>query len=159
MARPKHLGVFYAHSATDRPSEIATQRVELEDFLKKRFLKKFGDSSPAVYVISGRKEHRMTWRGDWEAWQKKVVTRRHSTTGDICYHMFVVPSEYCGRATAGILDNALQAERDLFLWDRDGEKLMKVTGVQAVDADDWTRGYRVIVNGPKNEKSNPRNLS
>ena len=87
----------------------------------------------------------MTWRGDWEKWQKQVVSRKHSTTGDTCYHMFVVPDEMCGRATAGILGHALSAGRDLFLWDRENKKLKRVSGVQAVDADDWTRGYRVTM--------------
>ena len=159
MSRPKHLGVFYAHSSTERPSEIDTQRVELEDFLKKRFSQKFGDDCPAVYVIPGRKEHRMTWRGDWEKWQKSVVSRKHSTTGDTCYHMFVVPNENCGKATAAILKHALAANRQLFLWDRQGGKLKKISGVQAVDVDDWTRGYRVILNGAQDGKNSTTTLS
>ena len=145
MSKPKkYMGVFYAHGASESPISIEKNRKDLEHFLKKRFHKKLGiDSSPVIHVFSGRQEHRSTWRGDWEKWQKSVVSRKHATTGDVCYHMFIVPEERCGRATASILGHALSAGRKLFLWDRKGGKLKRVNGVQAVDADDWTSGFRV----------------
>lgn len=143
--RQKYLGILYAHSSAETPPEVARNSRQLETFMRERFRTKLGEKgSPAIYVISGRTEHRMTWRGDWEKWQKHVVSRKHSTTGDTCYHMFVVPNEECGRATAAILEHALSAGRKLFLWEQKTGKLKKISGIQESDADDWTRGYRVI---------------
>jgi hypothetical protein len=147
MADPrkrKHLGVFYAHSAGDSPPNIEKARKALEDLIRNRFHEKLGASmSPNVYVISGRQEHKASFNGDWEKWQRKVVGRKHATTGDICYHMFVVPGKDCGRATAAILSLALEKGRKVILWSRDTDKMKSVKKVQAADADDWTSGFRV----------------
>ena len=147
MADPrkrKHLGVFYAHPSGDSPPKIEKDRLNLEALLLKRFHEKVGAAmSPSVYVISGRREHKTGFFGDWEKWQRQVVQRKHATTGDICYHMFVVPGEACGRATAAILALALEKGRRVVIWDKENEKLQKVRKVQVFDADDWTSGFRV----------------
>jgi hypothetical protein len=140
----KHLGVFYAHPSGDSPLKIEKERKALELFLRERFHEKLGAAlAPAIYVISGRQEHKMGFFGDWEKWQRKVVKRKHATTGDICYHMFVVPGESCGRATAAILKLAFEEGRQVMLWDKDDNKLKRAKRVQAFDADDWTSGFRV----------------
>jgi len=143
--RVKSLGVFYAHPAADSPREIEADRKDLEEYLREQFHKKLGaHASPAIGVTSGRKEHKLTWAGDWEKWQKQIVVRKHATTGDIRYRMFVVPGETCGRATAAILSLALDAGRKVVLWDKDEKKLHRVKEVQPSDPDDWTSGFRVI---------------
>ena len=140
----KHLGVFYAHPAGDSPRSIEQDRQKLLESLRERFHKQLGAKSPKVSVTSGRKEHRMTWAGDWERWQKQVVTRKHAMTGDIRYHMFVVPGDTCGRATAAILDHALKANRKVVVWNKETGKLHRVKGVQPFDPDDWTSGFRAV---------------
>lgn len=142
--RKKHLGVFYAHPSGDSPPNIEKSRKNLEEIIRNRFHEKVGASmSPSVYVVSGRQEHKSSFSGDWEKWQRGVVSRKHATTGDLRYHMFVVPGENCGRATAAILLLALEKGRRVVLWDKEAEKMRKVKQVQVVDADDWTSGFRV----------------
>lgn len=146
MADPrkvKHLGVFYAHAANETPIKIEHDRKALLDFLTKRFHEKVGAyMSPSISVTSGRAEHRHTFTGDWEKWQRGVVKRKHATTGDIRYHMFVVPSKECGRATASILEMALQEGRKVCLWDRESGKISKVCRIESFDPEDWTSGFR-----------------
>ena len=142
--RKKHLGVFYAHPSGDSPPNIEKSRKNLEEIIRNRFHEKVGASmSPSVYVVSGRQEHKSSFSGDWEKWQQGIVSRKHATTGDLRYHMFVVPGESCGRATAAILSLALEKGRQVVFWDKEAEKMRKVKQVQVVDADDWTSGFRV----------------
>ena len=140
----RHLGVFYAHPSNDPALTIQKERKELCELLTKRFHEKVGAyMSPNISVTSGRTEHKHTFTGDWERWQRGVIKRKHATTGDIRYHMFVVPSKACGRATASILEMALREGRKVCLWDRETEKISKVYRVESFDPEDWTAGFRV----------------
>ena len=147
MADPrklKRMGVFYAHAANESPIKIEHERKALSDFLTKRFHEKIGaHMSPNVTVTSGRTEHKHTFPGDWERWQQSVVKRKHATTGDIRYHMFVVPGRECGRATAGILGLALQEGRKVCLWDQESGTISRVYGIESFDPEDWTTGFRI----------------
>ena len=143
MARQKHMGVFYAHPSGMALGQIKKDCRALEELLRERFYKKLGvANSPAIYAMSGRQEHSSGFTGDWEKWQRRVVKRKHATTGDICYHMFVVPGGECGRATAAILSMALDDGRQVVVWDKETGKLQKVKRIQVTDADDWTSGFR-----------------
>jgi hypothetical protein len=147
MADPKklkRLGVFYAHPSNDPAAKIRKERRELCEFLERRSHGKMGpDIALIISVTSGRAEHKHTFTGDWERWQRAVVKRKHATTGDIRYHMFVVPNKECGRATAGILKMALREGRKVCLWDRESEKISKVYRIESFDPEDWTTGFRV----------------
>tara|TARA_R100000008_G_C3586865_1_gene173152 strand:- start:512 stop:964 length:453 start_codon:yes stop_codon:yes gene_type:complete len=150
MADPrkiKHLRVFYAHPSGHTLNKIEKDRSELQELLTKRFHKKIGAyMSPNIRVISGRREHQQSFSGDWEQWQKKVVAKKHSMTGDICYRMFVVPDEVCGRSTAAIIQHAKNAKRTVYLWEKDSGKLKPVRGIETFDAEDWTSGFRILTN-------------
>jgi|TARA_R110000765_G_C18451725_1_gene548464 hypothetical protein len=140
----KSLGVFYGHSSSDPLNQIKKDRKALENLLRERFHKQLGlAKSPIIYVIAGRQEHQTGFSGDWEKWQRKVVSRKHATTGDICYHMFVVPGAVCGRATAAILSLAMEAGRRVAIWDRETGIIQKAIKIQAFDAEDWATGFRV----------------
>jgi len=148
----KRMGVFYAHAANESPVKIERERKELSEFLTKRSHEKLGAyMSPNIVVTSGRVEHKQSFTGDWEKWQRSIVKRKHATTGDIRYHMFVVPNKECGRATAGILEMALREGRKVCLWDREAGKISKVYRVENFDPEDWTAGFRVSTDRSQHE--------
>ena len=93
-------------------------------------------------VVAGRVDHQRNWRGDWNAWQSGVVSRRDATTGKLMYDAFVIERMQCGRATAGILTEALRHNRPVFYWD--GTGMERVAEVQASDPDDWTNGWSIV---------------
>ena len=146
----RRLGVFYAHPSNDPAAKIQKERRELCEFLERRSHGKVGPGGGlAISVTSGRTEHKHTFTGDWDRWQRAVVKRKHATTGDIRYHMFVVPSRECGRATAGILEMALQEGRKVCLWDRESGKISRVYRIESFDPEDWTTGFRVSTQSEK----------
>jgi hypothetical protein len=138
---------FYAHRADDSPQKTREACGKLKQLLINKTGKEY------VKVIPGRADHEKNFRGDWESWQTSIVMRKDATTASHVYDAFIVCGQYCGRATANILKQALTENRSVFWWD--GEcpgKLHSVTAVLCSDPEDWSGGWIIQVNHPKKPK-------
>lgn len=82
--------------------------------------------------------------GGWEPWIKAVVARVDPTSRAPVYRGFILPNEYFGKATAGIVQAALQAQRQVLLFDPANPQLCRVRALEVVDPTDWQHGYRCL---------------
>ena len=133
------MKVFYANAASTSPQAIEQDALTLKEALE---LKSGGSKN--FRVRSGRSDHHINFRGDWEAWQNGIIKRKHLTTGKPLYAMFVVSGTHCGRATATILHLALQMRRPVFWWNgQNPGTFHRVTGIREEDCEDWTNGWSI----------------
>lgn len=142
--------VFYAHSSATDPQELREQAGKLLDTLQARF--KARGVSPDLQVVLGREDHRRHWCGNWDAWQDSIISRQDFMTGQPVYSLFIVPDSICGRATAGIIRQAIAAQRSVMWWDGK-DKLQKVHSIEMDDPDNWTSGFRVEIQPPNPQGS------
>ena len=124
------MRAFYAHA---RDGARVKDRVALRTLLAGKGLE--------AHVVLGINDHIKNWKGNWEEWQKDVVHRVNFVTKKPVYDLFITGGDTCGRATAGILREALSAGKPVFWWDGNG-KLERVTGVVTFDPEDWQHGWR-----------------
>tara|TARA_R110002110_G_scaffold345515_1_gene555798 strand:- start:6 stop:467 length:462 start_codon:yes stop_codon:yes gene_type:complete len=131
------MKVFYAHGYHETPTEIEEAARRLLETLQAR-------SDKTVRVRTGRSDHTANWKGDWDAWEHNVVHKKNLTTGKPMYDIFVTSGDKVGRATARILNMALDVGKPVFWWGGEiGKGIVKVVGVEEVDAEDWTWGWQV----------------
>jgi hypothetical protein len=131
------MRVFYAHPSSESTRGIFSAVLELSDLFTQR-------GSTGAQIIAARKDYDTNFRGDWDEWAESTTTAIHAVTRKPRYNLFVIPGRYCGRATARIVQSALEAGRPVFTWDRD-QSLQKVTQIEVSDPDDWTTGYHLLV--------------
>ena len=131
------MRVFYAHPSSESTRGIFSAVLELSDLFTQR-------GSTGAQIIAARKAYDTNFRGDWDEWAESTTTAIHAVTRKPRYNLFVIPGRYCGRATARIVQSALEAGRPVFTWDRD-QSLQKVTQIEVSDPDDWTTGYHLLV--------------
>tara|TARA_R100000008_G_scaffold77895_2_gene58576 strand:- start:2454 stop:2927 length:474 start_codon:yes stop_codon:yes gene_type:complete len=145
------MKVFYAH-----PASISPQGIERDTQLLKEALElKYQRFHPGrhVRVRSGRSDHHVHYRGDWEAWQQSVVNRKHVTTGELLYDLFAVSGNRCGRATANILRLAMESGRKVIWWDGQSPgRFKRVLSIRVNDEEDWTGGWEIVCDLPKTEQ-------
>ncbi len=105
-----------------------------------------GIRSVRITVVSGRKDYEKFFpkTGTWEGWQGNVVTRCDATTGKRFYSGYVVTGDTCGKATAAILQHALQERRPVFHYDVDTGQMVRVVSIENGDPDDWTNGFNIL---------------
>ncbi len=134
------MNVFLAHSIHDSDNAISSMQQELTALFRAEGIE------DAIDVIPGRddfKEH-FASAGGWRGWPVDVATRRQYLTHGYFYDAFVTPHEYVGKATAQIIEYALDNSRPvLFLRD---ETLFVVTSLECVDAQDAKAGWKVRTN-------------
>jgi len=94
-------------------------------------------------VISGRDDfkERSASLGGWQGWARDVATGEDEY-GTPSFHAIIVPSEVIGKATAGIVQDALDAGKAVYFW-RKGE-LVWVKTVKTIDQEDWKEGWKLI---------------
>jgi hypothetical protein len=130
--------IFFAHTAQATPEEVRDNCKRLKGLL----VNLGGNEHETFKVIPGRADHQSHFRGDWESWQKDVVNRTNATTGEPVYDMFIVLGKTCGRATAGIMERAIELTRPCLRWDGQ-EVLDAVAEVIMADPDDWQSGWKL----------------
>ncbi len=93
-------------------------------------------------VIPGRDDfkERSASLGGWQGWARDVATGEDEY-GNPSFHAIIVPDERIGRATAGIVQDALNVGKAVFFW-RKGE-LVAVQTVETVDQEDWKQGWKL----------------
>ena len=84
-----------------------------------------------------------TDQGSWDAWCTYVATGIHYEQRTPLFNAIAVMSEVMGRATASIMEQALEARR-LGVLVREGQ-LKQVVAVETVDSEDWKSGWRATV--------------
>ena len=94
-------------------------------------------------VIAGRDDFksRSAALGGWQGWARDVATGEDEY-GNPSFHAIIVPSEVIGKATAGIVQDALDADKAVYFWLK-GE-LVWVTSVKNIDPEDWKEGWKLI---------------
>ena len=105
-----------------------------------------GIRSIRITVVSGRKDYEKFFpkAGTWEGWQGNIVTRCDATTGKRFYSGYVVTGDTCGKATAAILQHALQERRPVFHYDVDTGQMVRVASIDNDDPEDWTGGWSIL---------------
>ena len=127
------MRVFYAHASGDDSKSVSAVKAEIHEAITDRM-------DDDVLIVPGRDDFQRNWRGDWEAWQESVVSRKNAVTSKPVYDLFVIAELTCGRSTANILGVALTMNRPVFFWDG---KFSKVGAIKVTDSDDWTGGFQV----------------
>ncbi len=94
-------------------------------------------------VIAGRDDYkaRSAALGGWQGWARDVATGEDEY-GHPSFHEIIVPNEGVGRATAGIVQSALDVDKAVYFW-RKGE-LVSVKAIKAIDQEDWKEGWKLI---------------
>ena len=88
-------------------------------------------------------EERFAQYGTWEGWQLDVATGVRFNDRQPRYHMFIVTDREIGRATAAILQGALELRKPVLFFEVGARALHHVRGVSTDDSDDWKGGWRV----------------
>ena len=94
-------------------------------------------------VIAGRDDYkaRSAALGGWQGWARDVATGEDEY-GNPSFHAIIVPSERVGKATAGIVQSALDVGKAVYFW-RKGE-LVSVQNIKNIDPEDWKEGWKLI---------------
>jgi len=94
-------------------------------------------------VVSGRDDfkERSASLGGWQGWARDVAVGEDEY-GNPSFNAIIVPAEVIGRATAGIIQEALTVAKPVYFW-RKGE-LLQVKNVQTIDQEDWQQGWKLI---------------
>jgi len=142
----KKLTVFFAHPSGASEEEIRLGMARIKEGFEEKAAQK--GATLRVRVVPGRDDFRECCRGDWSLWAKRVVARRDAVTMKRLYHVYVVPSDVVGRATADIIEGAITANLPVFrlLPKKDTKNswgsLQRITQVYAYDPEDWSSGFR-----------------
>lgn len=131
--------VFYAHGSNEDPGKIKGDALSLRKLLESKF-----QPGEIIVVVPGRRDFAANFTGDWNAWTGGVINRKSIVTGEPVYKIFVTPNETCGRATAQLLNTAIDNERAVFHWNKE-TVLERVENVCCVDPEDWSGGYSVAL--------------
>ena len=98
-------------------------------------------------VVSGRDAYQRYFTVCGRNWSRWTVRMGCGTglDGAPIFDMYVVPGEYCAKATAQIVGHALAVGRPVLVWDRDAPgdygKFRRVTRVQDTRPDDLWHGW------------------
>ena len=82
-------------------------------------------------------------QGSWNAWCTHVATGVHYEQRTPLFNAIAVMSDVMGRATASIMQQALEARRLGLLVQ--GGQLNQVLAVETVDSEDWKAGWRATI--------------
>jgi len=102
-----------------------------------------GKGADFAKVISGRDDfkERSASLGGWQGWARDVATGEDEY-GSPSFHAIIIPDERIGKATAGIVQEALNVGKAVYFWRK--SELLSVQTVEAVDPKDWKQGWRLI---------------
>lgn len=108
----KTFRVFLAHAKSEGDLQIEAAR-----HLTAMILEAEAKGRATVEIVLGREDHEANFKrcGSWDGWAADVVERLDFTTRTPIYDAIVVTKRYVGKATAGIIGNALRANRPTFV--------------------------------------------
>ena len=132
--------VFYCHRATEPEAETTRACGNLESLLFARSTGLLGN----FRIIPGRQDHATNFHGNWDAWAQGVPHRINSMTRRPLYNLFVVPQTTIGKATAQILQAALELRRPVYYWDGAGW-FVRVREIRCFDPMYFKGGWGVVI--------------
>jgi len=134
--------IFYAHSAGANGETVNDAVADLTAALQVR-----AGQGTYVKVTPGVDDYnqRFPLCGGWDAWTASVGSG-HAYDGSPLFHGIVVPTMAVGKATAGIIEAALKAERPVLFWDRTSRTFSPVNGVEH-SGPSWKSGWSIELAG------------
>lgn len=133
------MKVLLAHGMHDSETQIEDWKQIIESIFR-------SDDLPCEVVL-GREDHKENFAssGGWGGWTFDVVMRKDYMTQDYHYGAIIVPGEFIGKATAQIVQHALDHSRPVLLLWQDRE-LVPVQAIDRIDDQDFKQGWRVVNN-------------
>ena len=134
--------IFYAHPASHEADDIDQRTSDLTVALQVR-----AGIGTLIKVTPGRDDYhqRFPLCGSWDAWTASVGSG-HAYDGSPLFHGIIVPTMEVGKATAGIIEAALRAERPVLYWQPRERVFQPVNGVEQVD-NNWKTGWMIKLDG------------
>lgn len=134
--------IFYAHPANHQADDIAGRADALTTALQVR-----AGAGTSIKVVAGRDDYhqRFPLCGSWDAWAASVGSG-HAYDGSPLFHGIIVPTLEVGKATAGIIEAALRAERPVLYWQPQERVFQPVNAVEQVDGN-WQTGWVIKLDG------------
>lgn len=86
-----------------------------------------------------------TFEGDWNDWIDNTVNGVDYYTRRSKYGVIVCMTDKIGKATARIVEGALDQQKPVFLMRN--SILHTVSGVEVIDRENWTDGWRLLLRG------------
>lgn len=80
--------------------------------------------------------------GSWESWIQTTVHGKEYATRKPYFDGYVVCSTYLGKANAQIVRGALDSQKVVLMW-KEGDPFMLVSGLNAVNPNNWQSGWTV----------------
>jgi len=99
-----------------------------------------GDETAVVTAGRDDYKERSAALGGWQGWARDVAVGEDEY-GRPTFHTIIVPDERVGKATAGIIQDALDVGKPVYFWRT--RELVSVKTVQAVDQEDWKQGWKL----------------
>lgn len=98
---------------------------------------------PDAIIVDGYTDYQANFSrcGGWSEWARDVAQGR-DINGQARYDLFVCPYGLVGRATAQILEAAMQSGKPVVLASADGAQ--RVIGVLQVDSHSWKAGWELV---------------
>jgi hypothetical protein len=127
---------FYAHAKGDPDEEINGTLQLLTEMLTVAV----APNTPRV--IAGRDDFndRAKSVGGWAGWARSVGAGTFAD-GTPVFHAYIVPYRKVGKATAGIITDALGANKPVALFENG--RIRAVRGIVHVDKKDWVSGWEL----------------
>ena len=103
---------------------------------------------PEATVIDGLADWQENFHrcGGWNGWIEDVAIGRE-LGGRYRYDAFVAPYTSVGRATAQILQRAIECGKPVVHIARNGD-VSRVVGVECVDFESWKAGWTLVTDSP-----------
>ena len=104
--------------------------------------------APNATVVDGVSDWNENFHrcGGWNGWIEDVAAGRE-LSGRPRFDAYIAPYATVGRATAQIIERALQLGKPVLHVPRNGETL-RVTGVECTDFDSWKAGWSLVTQSP-----------
>ena len=133
------IRVFYAAAKGADPAAVMDACARVRVFLTSVL-------EDEVKVVAAHEEWAANFAtmGSWEGWVRDVAAGRVYPTYEPRYHLFVVPTVYVGKATAQILEVAMQERKKVLIWPTTAAEPQIATGIEEDDPQNYTHGWRVI---------------
>jgi hypothetical protein len=133
--------VLVMDSMSDSPSDVEAAKSAIINGLK--------TAAPHINVIcvlgTEEKDRSFKDHGSWDAWCTHLATGINYQERTPLFNAIAVMSEFVGKATGSIMEQALDARRMGLLVEK--RCLRRITHVEVTDSEDWKSGWRVRCNG------------
>jgi hypothetical protein len=131
------MKIFLACAKGMPQSDVDVKRKDVQRYLSMK-------NKKTVQVVPSGEDFQTYFAqcGGWSEWIEHVTRGVDYTTRKQIYDAVVCVDTQLGKATAGIIEKALEAGKPALYWDPQSTPPMKrITSVKTVDETDWTGGW------------------